>query len=195
MPATLVSVLFFARRWRRARIDSPVEYLETRYGPALRQLFAWHGIPVKIVDDSLKIIAIGTFLSVGLGLDLDRSMVASLIITLLYTLLGGLWAVAVTTFIQFIILAAAVLILLPLALANVSGGLSGFLHNSPAGFFHLSSPQYDWKYLTAVTLMYCIGFSSTQWPLIRNYFCVPREKDAWKMGWLVVARSPWSARR
>jgi len=46
VPATLFGVLFFAARWRRARVDSPVEYLETRYSPLLRQLFAWQGIPV-----------------------------------------------------------------------------------------------------------------------------------------------------
>ncbi|MBN1461680.1 MAG: hypothetical protein JXA57_19280 [Armatimonadetes bacterium] len=28
VPATLFSVILFAKKWRRARIDSPVEYLE-----------------------------------------------------------------------------------------------------------------------------------------------------------------------
>src|SRR5215467_5916705 len=64
--ATMVSVTFFAKRWRRARIDSPVEYLEGRYSPTVRQLFAWHGVPVRVFDDALKLIATGTFLSVGL---------------------------------------------------------------------------------------------------------------------------------
>ncbi len=40
IPATLFSVLLMAKRWRRARIDSPVEYLESRYSVWLRQLFA-----------------------------------------------------------------------------------------------------------------------------------------------------------
>ncbi|MHC4124604.1 MAG: sodium:solute symporter family transporter, partial [Planctomycetota bacterium] len=50
--AVIVSVVFFAKRWRRARIDSPVEYLESRYSPAVRQLFAWQGIPVRVIDDA-----------------------------------------------------------------------------------------------------------------------------------------------
>src|SRR5210317_667511 len=36
VPATLVSVIFFSARWRRARIDSPVEYLEARYNSTVR---------------------------------------------------------------------------------------------------------------------------------------------------------------
>src|SRR3972149_2507465 len=68
VPATIFSVVLFAKKWRRARIDSPVEYLETRYSPALRQLFAWQGVPAIMVDDGLKLIAIGTFIAVSLCL-------------------------------------------------------------------------------------------------------------------------------
>ena len=68
VPATLVSVVFLARKWRRARIDSPIEYLELRYSPLVRQVFAWEGIPVRIIDDALKLVAIGIFVATGLGL-------------------------------------------------------------------------------------------------------------------------------
>ena len=110
IPATIFSVLLFAKKWRRARIDSPVEYLETRYSPGLRQLFAWQGVPVIMIDDALKLVAIGTFIAVSMGLPelgdftifglsvspkelgLDTpvryTMAAAAIIMLLYTLMG-----------------------------------------------------------------------------------------------------------
>ncbi len=35
--------------------------------------------------------------------------------------------------------------------------------------------------------LYAVAFSSTHWHLIQKYFCVPTEKDAKKVGWLVMA--------
>ena len=94
VPATIFGVLLFAKKWRRARIDSPVEYLETRYNPALRQLFAWQGVPVKMIDDGLKLVSIGLFIHVGLGVPMLEGMLGAGGIMLLYTFMGGLWAVA-----------------------------------------------------------------------------------------------------
>ncbi len=185
MVATMVSVIFFAKRWRRARIDSPVEYLETRYSATVRQLFAWHGVPVRVFDDSLKLIATGTFLSVGLGLSMRTSMVVSGGIMLAYTLMGGLWAVAVTDFVQFIVLSCAIVIVLPLAVIR-AGGMTAILQHSPPGFFHLASPEYNWLYICSGVLMASLCFSALHWQLVQRYYCVPTERDAQKVGWLVV---------
>jgi SSS family transporter len=183
--ATLVSVTFFAKRWRRARIDSPVEYLETRYSPTVRQLFAWHGVPVRVFDDSLKLIAVGTFVSVGLGMPMRTSMVVSGGIMLAYTLMGGLWAVTVTDFVQFIVLTSAILILLPLAIIR-GGGPAAIVQHSPPGFFHLVSPEYNWVYICSNLLLASLCFSALHWQLVQRYYCVPTERDAQKVGWLVV---------
>ena len=204
VPATLFSVFLFAKKWRRARIDSPVEYLEARYSPLLRQVFAWQGVPVKIVDDALKLVAIGIFVAVGLSLPeieslrsvgvLERlhlhrpevySMVAAALIMLIYTFLGGLWAVAVTDFIQFIVLSVALVIVLPLSIARV-GGVGQFIAHAPDGFFQWTSPEYPWAYIVLLILLYCLAWSSINWSLIQRYYCVPRERDAVKVGWLVV---------
>ena len=184
-PATVFSVTLFAKRWRRARIDSPVEYLETRYNSGFRQLIAWQGIPVKMVDDGLKLVAIGTFLSVSLGIDLKMSMVGSGLIILCYTFMGGLWAVAVTDFIQFVVMAVAVLVLLPLSINQV-GGVSAFINNSPEGFFSLTNSTYNWVYVVLLSLLYCVAWSSVNWPLIQRYYCVKDEKEAVKVGWFVT---------
>jgi len=184
-PATLISVIFFSARWRRARIDSPVEYLETRYSSTVRQLFAWEGLPVRIIDDALKLVAIGVFISKGLGVSKTQSMLWAGLIMLAYTFMGGLWAVTVTDFIQFVVMIAGVVVLLPLSIAQ-AGGLTAFYENSPEGFFHLSSPEYNWFYLMTNIFLFCLAFSSINWSLIQRYYCVPREKDALKVGALVT---------
>jgi len=185
IPATFVSVTFFAARWRRARIDSPVEYIETRYSHLLRQIFAWQGVPVKIIDDALKLIATGIFVSVGLGLDMSQSMFWSGVIILAYTFMGGLWAVAVTDFIQFVVMAAAIMVVFPLSIAKV-GGFSGLVQNAPPGFFRITNPAYSWAYVVSNITLFCISYSSTAWSLIQRYYCVPNEREAKKVGWLVI---------
>jgi SSS family transporter len=184
VPATLFSLVFFANKWRRARIDSPVEFVETRYSPGLRQLFAWQGIPVKVIDDGLKIVAIGKFISIGLGLDMTQAMVWSSLIMLAYTFMGGLWAVAVTDFVQFVVMMAAVIILFPLAF-NEAGGLVHFFQNTPAESLRLTNEKFSWVYISGLIVMYCLSFA-TNWSLIQRFYCVPTEKDARKVGWLVV---------
>jgi len=186
VPATIFSVQLFAVRWRRARIDSPVEYLETRYSSLLRQLFAWQGVPVRIIDDGIKLVATGVFVSVCVGMEIEYSIMAVGVIILLYTFMGGLWAVAITDFIQFVVLTAAILIILPLSISR-AGGMTEIIQNVPEGFFRLTSEEFGWDYVLPLVLLYALAWSSINWSLIQRYYCVPNEKDAKKVGWFVAA--------
>ena len=186
VPATLFSTLFLSHKWRRARIDSPLEYLEIRYSGTLRQLFTWQGIPVKIIDDALKLVAIGTILKVVTGFDINVSMLAAGGIMLLYTFMGGLWAVAVTDFVQFVVLTAAIIILFPLAFHR-AGGFMTVMNEMPEGFLNLTTREYDWGYVAFLIVMYSLAWSSINWSLIQRYYCVPRERDAVKVGLTVIA--------
>ncbi|NLX14492.1 MAG: hypothetical protein GXY44_12675, partial [Phycisphaerales bacterium] len=199
VPAAAFGVIFFARRWRRARVTSPVEYLESRYSSVIRQLFAWQGVPVKLIDDALKLVAIGTFLVILLGSGgeteeemssaLRTSMLWAGLIMLSYTFMGGLWAVTVTDFLQFVIMMAAVLILVPLAIKaalDATGGLDVMIERAPPGFFNLLSDEYSWVYIAVTVVLYCLSYS-VNWGLVQRYYCVPNEREARKVGWLVVA--------
>jgi SSS family solute:Na+ symporter len=188
VPAAAFGVIFFATRWRRARISSPVEYLESRYNSAVRQLFAWQGVPQKIIDDALKVVAIGMFLATALDIPLKQGMFWSSVIMLAYTFMGGLWAVTVTDFLQFVVMMLAVLILFPLsfqAAFDKTGGLSQMIENAPEGFFRPLTAEYNWVYMATAVVLYCLSYS-VNWGLVQRYYCVPTEKDARKVGWLVV---------
>ena len=185
VPAVLFSVLFLARRWRRARMDSPLAYLENRYGIAIRQLFAWQGIPVKIIDSGLKLVAIASFLSVSFGLTIPQSVISSGLVLLAYTFLGGLWGVLVTDFVQFIVLLVGALILFPLSIIR-AGGFGAIYEGVPTGFFQPFNGSYDPVYVLTFIVIVTLAYSSVYWSLIQRYQCVSNEKEAGKVGWMVI---------
>ena len=186
---TVVPGVFFGARvlshkWRRAGITTPVEFLERRYHIAIRQMFAWAGIPVKLIDDGMKIFALGTFVSAGLGMDLRLSIIASGLVMLFYTVLGGLWAVTVTDTIQFVVLTAAMLVVLPLSIHHI-GGIGAFVQGSPEGFFHFLNGPYTLFYYISFLILVGMSYNAT-WALVQRYYSVPDERDARRVGYLAA---------
>lgn len=180
-----IGTLLLASRWRRARIMSPIEFLETRYSSAIRQVLAWAGLPLKIIDDGLKIYATGVFVSVGLGYDLKTSILVSGLVMLLYTFMGGLWAVVVTDFIQFIILTLGVLVLFPLVFSHVSS-IDFFTAGAPGGFLLPVSAPFSPLYVLAFYLLIILSYNGN-WAFAQKFYSVRDERAARKAGMLAVA--------
>lgn len=184
MPACILGGLIFARRWRRARVITPIEFLEKRFSSALRQLFAWAGIPVKIFDDALKIFATGLFLSLGVGMELNSAILICGVVMVTYTFMGGLWALVVTDYVQFIMKMMAIGLLFPIALWK-AGGVSHAFSGLPPGFFHLSGGPYGWPYIIGFTLLMIISYNGS-WSLAQKYYSVPDERSATKAAYLAA---------
>ncbi len=182
VPACIAGGLLFARRWRRARVLTPVEFLEDRYNSTLRQLFAWAGIPMKIFDDALKLFATGVFISVASGLTLSWSIVACGIVMVAYSFFGGLWALVVTDYVQFLMKSLAILLMVPLAI-HASGGIRRGLAGLPPGFTSPVNGPYNWVYVVG---FFCIMFVSynASWSLAQKYYSVADERAASKAAYL-----------
>jgi len=184
-PACVIGGLVFARRWRRARVITPVEFLEKRFTAPLRQLFAWAGIPVKIFDDALKIFATALILAAGMGTDVTTTIVVCGLVTVTYTILGGLWALIVTDYVQFLMKIAAMVLLLPLAIYHAGGPIRSF-QGLPPGFLHPSGGPYGWTYILSFVLLIIISYNAT-WALAQKYYSVPDERSASKAAYLSAA--------
>ncbi|MGH9398160.1 MAG: sodium:solute symporter family transporter [Terriglobia bacterium] len=176
VPACILGGLVFARRWRRARIITPVEFLESRFSALLRQLFAWAGIPMKIFDDALKVFATGLFVSLAVGLNLHWAIIACGLVMVAYTFLGGLWALVVTDFVQFLMKVLAILLLLPLALWKV-GGIRNAFTGLPVHFLHPSGGPYGWVYIVGFAVLIAISYNGS-WALAQKYYSVKDEHSA-----------------
>ena len=184
VPAILIGAQCFAVRWRRVATRSPLEYIETRFGNKMRQGLVWLGLPMRVLDDSMKLLAIGTVVGVGLGFPIEVGIVASGVIVIFYTFLGGLKATLVADFIQFIVLFAVVLALPVFCLREV-GGFANFVEKAPDGFFGFVAGKYTWYYMF-ISFVGTVINRSTSWTLVQRYYSTRSEKDAKRVGYLVA---------
>ncbi|MFC2076368.1 sodium:solute symporter family protein [candidate division KSB1 bacterium] len=178
---------FLAARWRRSNVTTPPEYLEERFNLPVSQLLAWTYVPIRSIDNGMRLYSMSIFLGVATGLDLRVTIITAGIVVILYTMLGGVWAVAVTDVIQFIVLTVAILIVLPLSIVAV-GGFSGFISGSPPGFFSPTNGPYDWWYIGGFAVFSILAYAGN-WPVAQRYYSVPDDRDAKKAGYLASALS------
>lgn len=185
VPACIFASVFVAKRWRRTRITSPVEYLESRFNAPVRQIIAWAGLIMRLLDNMVRLYAIGIFLCAVTPLSLAEAIVISGIIVTLFTILGGIWAVTVMGTVQFVVLIFATLILLPLSLNEV-GGLAGISAKIPEHLHWFNGPKGAPVWLFVYYLMIIIKYNEN-WTFIQRFYCVKDEKAAVKGGYLTAA--------
>jgi SSS family transporter len=189
IPGCLLSAWFLASRWRRAAATSPVEYLETRFSPLLRQIFSWFGIPLIVLDDALKLFVIGGMVATSIGATGEHAILWAIggcgILMLAYTMLGGLWAVLITDFVQFIVMGTAVVVLLPLAW-KAAGGYEPIVAMAPENAMAITSGVYTWPWLLSFSVILALVFA-TKWPYVQRYYAARSDKEARRVGYLVAA--------
>ena len=102
------------------------------------------------------------------------------LLILIYTVVGGLWAVIITDVLQFVILTAAVIIVVYLSLQEV-GGFTNFVSKVPENFFDLTNDEYSWLFVIAFAF-YNMIFLGGNWAYVQRYTSVKSPKDAKKVG-------------
>jgi len=185
VPAILLTTWLFARRWRRAGVITPMGFLEKRFSGAIQQLFAWSGIPLTIVDESLKVVAIATFVSGATQIPVWAAMCTIGLTIVAYAALGGLWAVVVTDLIQFVLVTVIVILLAPLSW-QAAGGWNALHASLPRDMFLLVREPFGWPYVVAFFLLIAVSMSGN-WSLIQKFYSVQSDRDARKVGWLAGA--------
>ncbi len=182
VPPCIVAATFFADRWRRAELTTPVEYLEVRFGRGARQFFSWSGLLMRTLDNVVRMYAIGVFLSSVIPWSLETTIIVSGLIITFYTVIGGLWAVTVLDTIQFVVLLLSSLILVPLSLA-AAGGFQGIAAAAPEHLHWFNGPKGVPLWLLAYYLMITLKYNSN-WAFIQRLYCVRDERAARRVAWL-----------
>jgi len=154
----MLTVFFFARLWRRCGIQTDVEFVEIRYSgrpaAALRGIKAlYFGLLLNIVIIGWVSLAMETAIHVlwsdltifgqtsfslgGITMSAALLVVSILVIAVsIFALLSGLWGVAVTDVLQFILaMAGSILMAFFVLRLPEIGGISGLKSHLPAETF------------------------------------------------------------
>lgn len=200
--AYIVGYFFFAKRWRRARINAPLEFLTRRFSPSTTYYYSLTAIIPQIVGigQGLYILCIfvatalgfseRTFLLAGVSLTgLEVSILIVGVVMIVYTVIGGLWAAVLSDAVQFVIILTMTLIMFFVSflyLGQGAGLTAGFVrlwNESPPHYFglngELASPLFLLSYFINVMLGYNVS-----WALVQRYHSVPDERGAKKMAML-----------
>ncbi|MCH8013788.1 MAG: Na+:solute symporter [Candidatus Dadabacteria bacterium] len=126
-------VLVFARLWRRAEVITDNELIEIRYGgkPAafLRGFKAlYFSTLFNFIVMGWVISAMAKVFKVFFGVDTTIAIVICISIAFFYTMMSGLWGVALTDFLQYFIALIGTIILAWIVIGSPEiGGFSGFI--------------------------------------------------------------------
>ncbi|MGI9428249.1 MAG: sodium:solute symporter family transporter [Bythopirellula sp.] len=202
--AALLVGYFVAGKWKEIGVETPAEFIEKRYGTVVLHFYTWTMTVFKMVTTAGALYALGRIL-VGLipladgnplqdpetgNLSLQWGIVIFSSIVVVYTMIGGLWAVLMTDVLQFIVLNLAVLFVIPLALGQ-AGGIGSFLSAAEetvvdqAGHTLISPIAGDYS------LFFLAGWCAihffmigAEWAFVQRFICVPDAKAARKSTYL-----------
>ena len=172
----LLGYFVFARRWRRSRVTTVMEYLSDRFNPVTHQTFSWVTIAFQLFTSASTLYGLSLFVSSACGFPVTWTIVGAGALIVFYCVVGGLWAVVMTDFLQASILMPFCLVLVITSLARV-GGVGGLIHSLPAGMKTLSvSGEFGWIYLLSWTIMVSFGYNTSA--MAQRYFSVDDERSA-----------------
>lgn len=130
-------IITIAKRLRSLEVYTVPDLLELRFGP-LARVFGSITIIVAftgIVGSQMK--AVAYVLDVVVGLNGEFALILGASIVILYTFLGGMYSVAYTDVVQYVLLLIGLIIAAPIAF-NAAGGFSGWTSELPATHFELT---------------------------------------------------------
>lgn len=174
-------------RYRRSRIVSPVEYIETRFNRATHttlsiifgvSLLYW---PIQHLAALGKMV--GPMLFPGSEMAIIITIIVIATLVLFYTFSGGIWAVCVTDAVQSFLLIGAVAVVIGvifIEIPDVLEKLPPFTIHAPA-----SEASYDTWYLVAYIMQFL--FSAAMGDRAQRYYSVRDERAVLKLGFLTTA--------
>jgi len=183
--AMVVGSFAFAPKWPRLRqrlaIITPLEYLRTRYNVPTQQVLAWSGTALKVFDVGAKWTATAVILNVFAGVPLAAGIVLVGGVTVIYSVIGGLWADALTDLGQFIIQFIAAITLL-IGTMRVLGADFPFTMWSklPPEHSHLFNGQYTMLFVMVYLLINTLSYNGGTWNLAQRFIASPTGSQARK---------------
>ncbi|WP_374761380.1 sodium:solute symporter family protein [Pseudoalteromonas sp. MM1] len=180
--AGVLIALFIAPKWQKTGVLTAAEYIKQRLGLNVQRTYTYIFLLIASFSTGAFLYPVAKIVEVATGLSLEYTVIILGLLILAYTAVGGLWAVIITDILQFVVLTAAVLIVVPLSFEAI-GGIENFIDKAPDDFFNLVSDEYSWEFIFAFAL-YNLFFIAGNWSYIQRFTSVKTPKDAKKVGGL-----------
>lgn len=194
--AAMLVGYFVAGRWKQLGIRTPAEFIEKRFGRAALHFYTWSMMIYRMVGVAVALYSLAVLLVALMplpnGNPLRDPATGNLSITwaillfggivVIYTMIGGLWAVLMTDVLQFIVLNLTVLFIIPLIIRDV-GGFSALIEKAPEGFLSPVAEDYTWFFLLGWVAIHFFMVGA-EWAFVQRFLCVPSERDARKSTYL-----------
>lgn len=177
-----IVALFIARKWKRTGVKTAAEYIGKRFNGKTQQFYTYMVLLLSLFTTASVLYPVGKMVHVATPYSLNTCIIIIGLIIVLYTAAGGLWAVLVTDVIQFVILTASVLIVIPLAFKEI-GGAENLIKKAPAGFFEPFNSEYTFPFMLAF-IVYQTVYIGGNWSYVQRYTSVKDEKASVKVAYL-----------
>jgi SSS family solute:Na+ symporter len=134
--ALLLLGLFFARLFRRTRRLTWPEIFAARFGKVAGTFATLADVTSGIIWLGGVLFTFGVLMESLTGLPMTVGIFGGLLVVVTYTMIGGMWAVALTDFVQMVIFVVGMFILLYFVLDD-AGGWGAVMAQLPSGSFNL----------------------------------------------------------
>jgi len=183
MGFAFVILTFLAPKFRAATVKTVPEYFRRRYGKSAGLITAIIMVLPLVGLTAGQFIASAVILSTMLGIGYKLAVIIVAVVVTIYAIMGGLWSVTLTDFIQVFLIIIGMIIAVPFAV-NMAGGWESVVANVPAETFDLFS-GYSVMDIIALTIMYVATFTVGQEAVSRYY--AARDGKAAKQGSVLAA--------
>lgn len=182
--ALIIGSSVFATRWVRLRLHtgmiSPLEYLTVRYGQTTKLCLACSGSLLKIFDVGAKWTASALLLQMFAHVDLLWGVLLTGGVTLVYSVVGGLWADAATDLSQFVIQLISGVSMFVVVMHRLGGlgAVSGMWHQLPSSHHQLFHGQYTPGFALTYLLVNLLSYNGGTWSLAQRFMASPDAASA-----------------
>lgn len=183
MGLAFVILSFIAPKFRAATVKTVPEYFRRRYGKSCGLITAIIMLLPLIGLTAGQFIASAVILSTMLGINYQMAVVIVAVVVTVYSIMGGLWSVTLTDFIQVFLIVIGMIIAIPFALSH-SGGWSTVVANIPEDTLNLFK-GYDLFAIISLVIMYVATFSVGQ-EAVSRFYAARDEKAAKRGAWLAA---------
>ena len=187
-----INGLFLAKWFRQTRAITGPEVIRLRFGIPTQQFYAWMSFAMQTLYSSLHLLGLAIFCSAVFGYKIEQVIVVVGAVVLLYSLIGGSWAVTATDFLQTLILIPITILVGVLCLVKLGGvgalfqGIQNMGLSSDYGVFNAPDQfplrAYTYAWAIAMLLKNVIGYNTLT--SAQRYFLVKDGHEAQKAAWL-----------